>query len=140
MATCPPRQKLFETTTTTSTFLFLCFITVFLWLTLVFSTTLASGEVSDFPGRVPRSLVRLDGDDDYMAMNSYNNPTILEGGQGRSSGDGYETLRQMSLASTQSFIRRRLFNTSVALTVPLFSFTLPQRGVEGSTVDLANQV
>lgn len=50
------------------------------------------------------------------------------------------SFRQLSLASTQPFIQRRLFNTSVALTIPIFSFTLPQRASQGSTVDLANQV
>lgn len=85
--------------------------------------------------RAPRSLIQLDfGDEKY---NGHNNPTVIEGGNG--GGDAYETLRQMSLASTQPFIKRRLFNTSVALTVPMFSFTLPQRAAEGSTVDLANQ-
>lgn len=54
-------------------------------------------------------------------------------------GENFGSFRQLSLASTQSFIQRRLFNTSVALTVPLFSFTLPQRASQGSTVDLANQ-
>ncbi len=54
--------------------------------------------------------------------------------------DNIGSFRQLSLASTQSFIQRRLFNTSVALTVPIFSFTLPQRASQGSTVDLANQV
>ena len=55
---------------------------------------------------------------------------------------GYESLRDFSGdAGGDTFIRRRLFNTSIALTVPLFSFTLPSRGSsQGSTVDLANQV
>jgi hypothetical protein len=56
------------------------------------------------------------------------------------SGNLEESLRQISLAQTQPFIQRRLFNTSVALTVPLFSFTLPQRATQGTSVDLANQV
>jgi len=51
-----------------------------------------------------------------------------------------ESFRQFPLAQTEAFIQRRLFNTSVALTVPLFAFTLPQRAVEGTSVDLANQV
>ena len=54
--------------------------------------------------------------------------------------DAYESLRAYATAPMEPFIRRRLFNTSVALTVPLFSFTLPNRGAEGSTIDLANQV
>lgn len=54
--------------------------------------------------------------------------------------DAYESLRAYATAPYEPFIRRRLFNTSVALTVPLFSFTLPNRGAEGSTIDLANQV
>ncbi|CAG7822156.1 unnamed protein product, partial [Allacma fusca] len=54
-------------------------------------------------------------------------------------GNAYESLRDFSTSQNEAFIRRRLFNTSVALTVPLFSFTLPNRGSEGSTVDLANQ-
>jgi len=54
--------------------------------------------------------------------------------------DGYESLRQISGSTDNTFIQRRLFNTSVALTIPLFSFTLPQRATSGSSVDLANQV
>lgn len=54
--------------------------------------------------------------------------------------NGFESLKAFATAPESTFIQRRLFNTSVALTVPLFSFTLPQRASEGSTVDLANQV
>jgi hypothetical protein len=54
--------------------------------------------------------------------------------------NGFESLRDFSTSYDNTFIQRRLFNTSVALTVPLFSFTLPQRASSGSSVDLANQV
>lgn len=105
-----------------------------IWAT-VFSTTLISrwDKVfcegvekmrSDFTQKVPPGLIQLDSDDYFDSGN----------------GNGYETLRQLSMASSQSFMARRLFNCSVALTVPVFSFTLPERFPEGATVDLANQM
>lgn len=46
-----------------------------------------------------------------------------------------------SLDSENPFIQQRLFNTAVALTIPLFSFTLPQRSSSSDGgLDLANQV
>ena len=57
---------------------------------------------------------------------------------------GYDSIRDFNHNEESSFYQKRLFNTSVALTVPLFSFTLPQRSATGigagSSVDLANQV
>jgi len=45
------------------------------------------------------------------------------------------------LDSESPFVQQRLFNTAVALTVPLFSFQLPQRSAPNTSgVDLANQV
>jgi len=44
-----------------------------------------------------------------------------------------------SLNEETPFVQQRLFNTAVALTVPLFSFQLPQRSVPSGGVDLANQ-
>lgn len=157
MTASQPRRRLFDFPSTTS-FLFFPFIRFIFWAILIFGGILlifqkpayVSGEVflepdllkngDDLLSRVPRELIQIDRERDHYS--GYNNPTVIEGNgeSGRSAGgDAYETLRQMSLASTQPFIKRRLFNTSVALTVPLFSFTLPQRAAEGSTVDLANQ-
>lgn len=45
-----------------------------------------------------------------------------------------------SLKEESPFIQQRLFNTAVALTVPLFSFQLPRRAPTHGGVDLANQV
>ncbi|CAL8091132.1 unnamed protein product [Orchesella dallaii] len=45
-----------------------------------------------------------------------------------------------SLDSESPFVQQRLFNTAVALTIPLFSFTLPQRSSNYGGIDLANQV
>ncbi|ODM97061.1 hypothetical protein Ocin01_09619 [Orchesella cincta] len=45
-----------------------------------------------------------------------------------------------SLDSESPFVQQRLFNTAVALTIPLFSFTLPQRSSSYGGIDLANQV
>lgn len=45
-----------------------------------------------------------------------------------------------SLDSESPFVQNRLFNTAVALTIPLFSFTLPQRSSNDGGIDLANQV
>jgi len=50
---------------------------------------------------------------------------------------GYDAYR---LDSESPFVKQRLFNTAVALTVPLFSFQLPQRSAPNDGVDLANQV
>ncbi len=156
MTASQPRRKLFDfpvTPTSLLSFVSYSFCTLSLLGALLLlissSPVYSSGDLFLEPdplkesitvnSRVPRSLVQLDfGDEKY---NGHNNPTVLEGGNGGGGGggDAYETLRQMSLASTQPFIKRRLFNTSVALTVPMFSFTLPQRAAEGSTVDLANQ-
>jgi len=70
---------------------------------------------------------------------SYGPPASSYGAPTKDTG-GYDSLRDFATAPESAFIQRRLFNTSVALTVPLFSFTLPQRASQGSTVDLANQV
>lgn len=45
-----------------------------------------------------------------------------------------------SLDSESPFVQQRLFNTAVALTIPFFSFTLPQRSSTSGGVDIANQV
>ncbi|CAL8091138.1 unnamed protein product [Orchesella dallaii] len=137
MATCPPRQKLFETKGLSS-LLFLC-VSSLLWLVILGVFCPSSCELSldpdfvnvnkfpegDLHSRVSRGLLDFGG--------------VKAKGKDETNLDAYDTLRQLSTAATQPFIRRRLFNTSVALTVPLFSFTLPQRAAEGSTVDLANQ-
>lgn len=53
----------------------------------------------------------------------------------------HKPMRGYGLDSESPFVQKRLFNTAVALTVPLFSFVLPQRSssVSGG-LDLANQV
>jgi len=56
----------------------------------------------------------------------------------KSPNDAYESFRQIT--DGDNLIQQRLFNTSIVITVPLFSFTLPQTASQGEVADLANQV